>query len=385
MMLADDLNSFPTVPRLSGSDLTRLEQLLANLRERTGTFLGYPVAKDFDCSALAPFLDLPLNNLGDPFAPSTYQVDSREFEREVVAFAARLLRAEEDSWWGYVGNGGSEGNLYGLYLARELFPQGMVYFSQGTHYSVSKNLHLLGMRHIMIRSQASGEIDYEDLRETLRVHRDVVPIMFANIGTTMTEGKDDIGRIRRIFQELAISRFYIHSDAALCGFIAPFLKPRPAFDFADGADSISISGHKFIGSPIPCGIVLARKRHVERIARSIAYIGNLDTTISGSRNGLTPLIMWLAIRQLGEEGFRARVARSLEVADYACTRLQQAGVAAWRNPNAITVVFPTPAETVCRRWQLASADGASHLVVLPNVSKGQIDCFVADLAAGGCR
>jgi len=386
MLLANPLNPAEDSPRLSSFDRERLDRLLASLRERTENFLGYPVAKDFDCSTLAPFLDVPLNNLGDPFAPSTYQVDSREFEREVVAFAARLLRAEEDSWWGYVGNGGSEGNLYGLYLARELFPQGMVYFSQGTHYSVSKNLHLLGMRHIMIRSQASGEIDYEDLRETLRVHRDVVPIMFANIGTTMTEGKDDIGRIRRIFRELAISRSYIHSDAALCGFIAPFLNPRPAFDFADGADSISISGHKFIGSPIPCGVVLARKRHVERIARSIAYIGNLDTTISGSRNGLTPLIMWLAIRRLGEEGFRARVARSLEVADYACTRLQQAGVAAWRNPNAITVVFPTPAESVCRRWQLASADGASHLVVLPNVSKGQVDRFVADLVTeGGCR
>jgi len=386
MSFAAVLNSFADTHPLAVPDQQRLDRLLEQLRERTGMFLGYPVAKDFDCSCLAPFLDLPLNNLGDPFAPSTYQVDSREFEREVVAFAARLLRAEEDSWWGYVGNGGSEGNLYGLYLARELYPQGMVYFSEGTHYSVSKNLHLLGMRHIMIRSQPNGEIDYEDLRETLRIHRDKVPIVFANIGTTMTEGKDDISKIRQMFGELAISQSYIHSDAALCGFIAPFLDPRPAFDFADGADSISISGHKFIGSPIPCGIVLARKRHVERIARSIAYIGNLDTTISGSRNGLTPLILWLAIKRWGEDGFRRRVLHSLEVADYACCRLREVGLDAWRNPNAITVVFPSPAAGICDRWQLASADGVSHLLTLPNVSKQQVDLFVADVVAeGGCR
>ena len=51
------------------------------------------------------------------------------------------------------------------------------------------------MPHIMIRSLPSGEMDYEDLNETLRIHRDVPPIIFANIGTTITEGVDDIDRI----------------------------------------------------------------------------------------------------------------------------------------------------------------------------------------------
>src|SRR5690606_16787384 len=222
----------------------------------------------------------------------TWRVDSSALEREVVEYFARLMRAPGDDWWGYVTNGGSEGNLYGLYLARELHPNGIVYFSEETHYSVSKNLHLLNMRHIMIRAQDNGEIDYDDLYETLKIHRDKPPIIFANIGTTMTEAKDDIAKIRGMLEKLAIHQYYIHSDAALYGPVAPFVNPKPAFDFADGADSIAISGHKFIGSPIPCGIVLARKRHVDRIARSIAYIGCLDTTITGSRNGLTPVFLW---------------------------------------------------------------------------------------------
>jgi histidine decarboxylase len=366
--------------RLSTCEKERLSSLLTRLRENTHQFLGYPVSKDFDYRELAEFLSIPLNNLGDPFAPSTYQVDTREFEREVVSFAAELMRAEPDNWWGYVTNGGSEGNLYGLYLARELYPNGIAYFSQETHYSVSKNLQLLGMRHIMIRAQNSGEIDYEDLRETIRIHRDVPPIIFANIGTTMTEGKDDIAKIKRIFKELAISQYYIHSDAALCGFIAPFLSPRPAFDFSDGADSISISGHKFIGSPIPCGIVLAKKRNVDRIARSIAYIGSLDTTITGSRNGLTPLILWIAIKHWGAEGFSERVKHSLEVAAYAENGLKELGINAWRNPNAITVVFPSPSPKLRDKWQLATAEGLSHLIVMPNVSREQIDTFIAEIA-----
>lgn len=359
----------------------RLQELLTRAENARDDFLGYPVAKDFDYSFLADFLGVPLNNLGDPFTESTWRVDSRAIEREVVEFFAQLTRAPDGDWWGYVTNGGSESNLYGLYLARELYPQGIVYFSEETHYSVSKNLHLLNMRHIMIRAQESGEIDYDDLYETLKLHRDVPPIIFANIGTTMTEGKDDIARIRAMLEKLAIHQHYIHSDAALCGPVAPFLDPRPAFDFADGADSIAISGHKFIGSPIPCGIVLARKRHVDRIARSIAYIGCLDTTVTGSRNGLTPVILWAAIQRLGIEGLRDRVQQSLELAAYTEQRLRENNVAAWRNPNALTVVFPAAPEAIKQRWQLATARGRSHVITIPGVTRETIDRFIEDLVS----
>lgn len=361
----------------------RLRELLCRAESARDAYLGYPVSRDFDYAWLAGFLGVPLNNLGDPFTDSTWQVDSRDIERDVIAWFAELVRAKPGESWGYVTNGGSEGNLYGLYLARELYPRGIVYFSEETHYSVAKNVHLLNMRHIMIRAQANGEIDYDDLRETLKIHRDAPAIVFANIGTTMTEGKDDILRIRGMLEDLAIQQFYIHSDAALCGPIAPFLDPRPPFDFADGADSIAISGHKFIGSPIPCGIVLARRRHVDRIARSIAYIGCLDTTITGSRNGLTPIVLWAALQRFGENGLGERVERSLELAAYAEEQLNANGVPAWRNPNAITVVFPAAPEAVKQRWQLATARGQSHIITVPGTTRDLVDRFIDDLAAHG--
>lgn len=358
-----------------------LDDLYERMERENARALGYPSAKDFDCGPLLRFLGFPINNVGDPFAEGTYQVETRAFEREVVAFFAHLLRAPEDDWWGYVTNGGTEGNLYGLYLARELHPKGIVYYSEHTHYSVSKNLHFLGMRHIMIRAKQTGEIDYDDLRETVRVHRDVPPIVFANIGTTMTEARDNIARIREILDSMAIRERYIHSDAALCGAYAPFLEPRPAFDFADGADSVAISGHKFIGSPMPTGIVLARKHNVSRIARSIDYIGTLDTTISGSRNGFTPLVLWHRIKQLGIDGLRERANSALEIAAYAEERLRAIGVPAWRNPSAITVIFPKAPAALREKWQLATQGDISHLIVMPGISKSQIDAFVEEFRA----
>mgnify|MGYP001813756507 FL=1 len=262
-------------------------------------------------------------------------------------------------------------------------PDGIVYFSQDSHYSVGKNLHFLNMRHIMIRSQPNGEMDYDDLRETLKIRRDAPPIIFANIGTTMKEARDDICLIRGILDELAIENRYIHCDAALSGGYAAFLDPPPSWSFEDGADSIAISGHKFLGSPVPCGIVLARKGHVERIGHSVAYIGSVDTTISGSRNGFTPLVLWYAIRSLGIEGMKKRTDHSLATAAYAEEQLRQAGIEAWRNPQALTVVFPAPTADIREKWQLASAGGQSHLICMPHVSRQQVDELIEDIRRAG--
>jgi len=364
---------------LSNADKKRLEEKLRQIDQDTSMSLGYPCNFNYNYQELFPFLDYSLNNIGDPYVSPSYKINSLEFEREVLQFFAGLTRAPKDNWWGYVTNGSTEGNLYGLYLARELYPEGIVYFSQHTHYSVSKNLHFLNMRHIMIRSQDNGEIDYDDLRETIKIRRDCPPIIFANIGTTMTEAKDDLSRIREIMEDLAMENWYIHSDAALCGAYAAFLEPRPAWDFADGADSLSISGHKFIGSPIPSGIVLAKRRNVERIAHSVAYIGSMDTTISGSRNGFTPLMLWHAVRTLGREGLKQRLAHSLVIARYAVEAFNKAGIPAWRNPNAITVVLPEPSREVRDKWQLASTNGFSHIMCMPHLTESVVDDLVSDI------
>lgn len=357
----------------------RLELELARLTKKNQEYLGYPLAKDFQFSDLAPFLNLQINNVGDPYIPSSLGIDTKEIEKEVIDFFANLFRASKDSTWGYVTNGGSEGNLYGLYLARESFPNGMVYYSESTHYSVKKNLHLLNMSNIVIRSQENGEMDYEDLERTLLSRRHQPAIFFLNIGTTMKEAIDDVVKIQAIIKKMAIKDYYIHCDAALLGTIAPFHKPRPAFDFKDGIDSISVSGHKFIGSPIPCGIVLCKKSHKEKIGRAISYVDTKDTTITGSRNGLTPILLWFALKKIGIAGLRERVQECIDLAEYALSKIKDAGINAWKNPNAITVVFERPSYVLCQKYQLASEEDISHLICVPGVKRDSIDKFVEDL------
>ena len=177
-------------------NLERLDSLLREFDELSRRSVGYPCNLDFDYTALLPFMRYVINNVGDPFHDSNFQSNTHEIEREVIGIFADLMHISREQVWGYVTSGGTEGNMYGLYLGRELFPDGVVYFSQDTHYSVVKIMSVLKVRNIMIRSQDNGEIDYDDLHETIRINRDVPAIVMANIGTTMKGAIDDVSRIR---------------------------------------------------------------------------------------------------------------------------------------------------------------------------------------------
>src|SRR5947208_202730 len=83
-----------------------------------------------------------------------------------------------------------------------------------------------------------------------------------NVGNTMKGAVDDLDGVRSVLHDLAIHRHYLHADAALSGMILPFVDAPPPWDFRAGVDSIAISGHKMIGSPVPCGVALACKAHV---------------------------------------------------------------------------------------------------------------------------
>ena len=357
-----------------------IETLLERLSKENKMCLGYPLARDFDYGPIiTKFMQYHVNNIGDPFEEGTSSLHTKEVERQVIAFFANLFKAPENNWWGYVTNGGSEGNLYGLYLAREMYPNGIVYYSEATHYSVRKNVHLLGMNSVVVKTQPNGEIDYKDLKEVLNHHRTQPAIILANLGTTMTEAKDDIKKIKVILKKVPIISNYIHVDGALTGSYACFLKEKPHFDFEDGADSIAISGHKFLGCPIPCGVVIVKKHYRNRIANSIEYVGGFDTTITGSRNAQTPVLLAYRLNELGKNGLEKRIKKCLEIAHYCQEKLRQKGYHPWRNEQAITVVFDRISEKLCKKWHLASEENYSHIICMPGVTKEKIDELTADL------
>ncbi|WP_417552107.1 histidine decarboxylase [Marinomonas fungiae] len=347
--------------------------------------IGYPESADFDYSPLFKFFKFSLNNCGDWREPSNYVLNSFEFEKEVLAYFSQLFQIEFEESWGYVTNGGTEGNMFGCYLARELFPNSTLYYSKETHYSVGKIAKLLRMQSCHIKTTPTGEIDINDLIDNIESNNEKQPIIFANIGTTMSGAVDNIEEIQKRLGHLGIDRndFYLHADAALSGMILPFVESPQPFSFADGIDSISVSGHKMIGSPIPCGIVVARRRNVDRIAVEVDYICAKDQTISGSRNAHSVLMMWTAIQSHSTSTWQQRIAHCLSLAQSAVDKLQAANIPAWRNPNSITVVFPRPSEHVWRAFNLAVSGDKAHLITMPHHKDSEkldqlIDAIIRD-------
>ena len=373
------MTNLQTTNRLSQPAMQeRLDQLLTKIQSASAKQIGYPANQTFDYSALLPFLDYSLNNVGDPFHTSNYWSNTHGIEQEVITRFADLMRIAPEEAWGYVTSGGTEGNLYGLYLAREMFPSGIFYFSEETHYSVLKNMRVLNARHTMIKRQDNGEIDYQNLYEMVEVNRHLPAVIIANIGTTMRGAVDDIERIKDILRDLEVAHTYIHADAALSGMILPFVDDPQPYGFDAGINSIAVSGHKLIGAPLPCGVVLTRKAYVERVGRAIELVGIQDTTLSGSRNGLTPLMLWYALNRYGDEGFRELAAGMLDTAEYAVEQFNRRGMAAWRHRNSVTVVFPRPAPEVFQKWQIAPEGEIAHIITMPHVTRATIDELITD-------
>jgi histidine decarboxylase len=364
----------------------RIPPVLAALRARLDaarpTNIGFPSTLDLDITPLLPFFNDVLNNVGDPDVASVFPAHTKALEREVVDIIAGLLRAPKDDRWGYVTSGGSEGVEYGALLGRTLHPDAVIYFPRSAHPAIAKIAGKLRIPAVTVRSHHDERMDLRDLRVALRHHRQHAAIVVANIGATLTEAVDDVSEIRRALAEAPITRAYVHADAALSGLPLALLPPEPriGFDLADGADSVSISGHKYLGSKMPCGIVVTRRSLKDRLGGPVELLGTPDTTIGGSRSGHAPLILWYALHRYGLDGLRDRARYARQLAEYTVGQLTGIGWPAWRHPHAMTVVLDPPPAAVTARWPIPTSGGRSHLICLPNITPTQIDALVHDLA-----
>lgn len=388
-MLSPDMVRIPTTEE-DRSSVPDESDILSSydklLKRKSSVHFGYPYNLMYNHEELYEFMKYSINNLGDPFIASNYGVHSRQFECAVIDFFADLWKFPKDSYWGYVTTCGTEGNLHGILLARECHPDGILYSSRETHYSIFKAARYYRMDAKAIPTLPMGEIDYDALASEISANRDRPVIINVNIGTTVKGAVDNLDRILRILKNLGIprERFHIHVDGALFAMMMPFVDWAPEISFEKPIDSIAVSGHKMLGCPMPCGIALTRKEHVKKVEMRIDYLNSVDTTIMGSRNGQAALYLWYSLRKKGVAGIKRDVVYCMETAQYLRDKITAEGLTCRLNDLSSTVVLERPMDDkFIKRWQLACEEDIAHVVVMPNVTKVKIDKFVEELVE--CR
>jgi len=377
------------LPSINQTDVSHIDKILEDfkhtLQDKTQHHLGYPYNLHYDYDDLKNLIQYSLNNLGDPFVESNYGVHSRMFEIAVLDWFAELWEIAPSDYWGYITSCGTEGNLHGIYLGRENLPTGILYTSADSHYSVFKAARMYRMECECIKSNEDGTICLKHLSQRLEANKGKPAILNVNIGTTLKGGIDDLDGVIRVLEDTGYSKddFYIHCDGALVGIMISFLENRYLSFASKPIGSISVSGHKFIGSPIPCGVIVTRMEHMQKLANNIDYINSRDATIMGSRNGHAPLYLWYSLVKKGIQGIKGDIDKCISNARYLHDQLKAHGVASvllnkWSN----TVVFQVPSnQDVIRKWQLACSKNLCHIVVMPNIDRDKIDLFVRDYVA----
>ncbi|WP_371524719.1 pyridoxal-dependent decarboxylase [Streptomyces sp. NBC_01283] len=479
---------------LDPEQYTEAEELFRrHIDTQTRNFAGYQVTSALDYEArLGHYLNRHLNNVGDPYQSSSYTLNSKVLERAVLDYFASLWHAkwphdpqDPESYWGYVLTmGSSEGNLYGLWNARDYlsgkplrthpgrpdraaFEQArrgegphayhpVAFFSEDTHYSLTKavraldidTFHALGSTRYPdenplapgtpwpreVPSTEHGAIDIEQLALLVRffASRGYPILVSLNYGSTFKGAYDDVetvaDTVRAICAEYGLdnrsvprdrdrgtdsdgdqrSGFWLHVDGALGAGYAPYLEMArdagmveqapPAFDFRiPDVHSLTMSGHKWMGTPWACGVFMTRTGLQMAPPRSSEYIGAADTTFAGSRNGFSSLLMWDYLARHSYDD-QARLAAECDgLAAYTHEQLlllqQQLGHDLWvaRSPQSLTVRFRQPHADIVRRYSLSSetvhVQGAArayvHLYAMRHLTRQRVDELIGELRQPG--
>ncbi|MBS1452594.1 MAG: aminotransferase class V-fold PLP-dependent enzyme [Lentisphaeria bacterium] len=374
--------------------LRRMTETARKLVERQKLQMGYPFDQETNLTGFYEWLletglcNTTLISVGSPYKEAWDMLHVDEFEREVVDFVAGTF-GFRGGHWGVVTNGGTDGNLHGIYFGRktleaksELPP--ILYVSAEAHYSVQKLGDILRIETRIIGVHPTGQMDIEDFRRRLDPTR---PALVAiAVGGTFKGAIDDQRAIDRVLKEVKPPACYRHLDVALFGGYLPWLDDPAARELVDqaamGFDSLAVSGHKFFALNEPAGVFLCRKEILQHLTKlTVPYLGGIVMpTISCSRSGFDVLKLYWRIMTTGPAGFRAEANHVLAMTAKLLAALAARGVEAHANPWSNTVYFRRPREEVVHRCCMACSGEFSHVVVMQYFDEELVERLADEIA-----
>jgi aromatic-L-amino-acid decarboxylase len=335
-------------------------------------FFGYFPSNSLLASVLGDYVSTGLGVLGLSWqsSPALTEVE------EVVTDWLRQMFGLSHEWTGVIQDTASTSTLVALISAREKISRYgasrgglqdeprplVVYVSAQAHSSVDKaallagfgrhNVHLVPTdpSHAMMADALDAMIERD--REAGATPCAVV----ATTGTTTSTAVDPVAALARVARKHQI---WLHVDAAMAGSAMILPECRHLWEGIDGADSVVVNPHKWLGAAFDCTTYYVRDaEHLVRVmSTNPSYLQSAaDGRVKNLRDWGVPLgrrfralKLWFLIREQGVAGLQARLRRDLANAQWFAGQVR--GTADW------SVVAPVPLQTVCVRHQPRGLDG----------------------------
>ena len=335
-------------------------------------FFGYFPSNGELSSVLGDYLSTGLGVLGLSWqsSPALSELE------EVVTDWLRQMVGLSGAWKGVIQDTASTSTLVALICAREratrysLAGKGLqdeerplvVYASAQAHSSVDKAALLGGfgrdnVRHIAtdaasaMRADALAAAVREDLASGLRPCAVV-----ATTGTTTSTALDPVDAIAEVAREHGL---WLHVDAAMAGSAMILPECRWMWEGIEGADSVVLNPHKWLGAAFDCSVYFVRDpEHLVRVmSTNPSYLQSaVDNRVRNLRDWGIPLgrrfralKLWCLIREQGVAGLQARLRRDLENARWLEGQIR--ATPGWR------VLAPVPLQTLCVRHEPSGMSG----------------------------
>jgi aromatic-L-amino-acid decarboxylase len=374
----DVKNALPPQPPQSPE---RFEDILADLDRivvpnlslwQHPRFLGYFPANSLLASVLADLTSTGLGVLGLAWQASPAMTEVEE----VMTDWLRQMVGLSNAWSGVIQDTASTSTLVALLCARErssgfsLARGGLqaedkplvVYASAHAHSSVDKAALLAGFGRSNIRLVAHDEryaMRADALDEAIRADLAAgkVPCaVVATTGTTTTTAVDPVGAIAKVANAHGV---WLHVDAAMAGSAMILPECRWMWEGIEGADSIVLNPHKWLGTAFDCSVYYVRDpQHLVRVmSTSPSYLQTAaDGQVKNYRDWGLPLgrrfralKLWFLIREQGVTGLQARLRRDLANAQWLAEQVK--ATPQWR------VLAPVTLQTVCVRHEPPGLEG----------------------------
>ncbi len=304
----------------SAAPIGALGDLLASsVNPNVGSFQLAPLATEIESQAIRWIAEL----IGYPTTAGGILVSGGNMANFVCFLAARKANI---AW-----NVRTEG--IGRADARRL----RVYASTETHTWIQKAADLFGLGTDSIRSipvDGQQRMDVTALRKRIgddKVQGDI-PLMV--VGTAGSVGTGAVDPLREIAAVCKDHNLWFHVDGAY-GALAAVLPNAPAdLKILAEADSVAVDPHKWLYAPMEAGCALVRDPQLLVDAFSYhppyyTFGGDGEDVPTnyyerGPQNsrGFRALKVWLALRQVGREGYRRMIAEDVQLANYLHERVK---------------------------------------------------------------